>query len=287
MPIRKISLSPREIEQNRRQVEAAGLKLRPEQRDMVNAAREAFTGEAFVTAHPAMKLLKQKAMFLSNMKYKVLINGETGTGKELVARMLHGTRSMETGHIMSKLGTFYPYNCASGAVVESTLFGYVEGSYTDAKKAGSPGLLVQAEYGTVFLDEVGELDLSNQALLLRALETMTVRRVGGFTEERINCRFIFATNRDLKKEIAAGRFREDLYYRIAEVCLEIMPLRERKGDVPIIADYICKKENWPMPNGEIPEWAYDKGNVRGLRNWLLSQVIDQQFTVWLGPGNAV
>jgi len=160
----------------------------------------------------------------------VLVSGESGTGKEVVARALHA-RGKRKG------GPFVAVNCAAvpEALIESELFGHVKGAFTDAR-AARPGLFAQAHGGTVFLDEIGELPLSMQPKLLRALQERAVRPVGGDAEVPFDARVIAATNRDLEALVEERRFREDLFYRIVVLHVELPPLRARGGDVLLLAD---------------------------------------------------
>jgi two-component system response regulator AtoC len=165
----------------------------------------------------------------------VLLTGESGTGKELVARALH-RRSRRSA------GAFVGINCAAmpETLLESELFGHVRGAFTDAKSARK-GLFVEANRGTLFLDEIGELPLMVQPKLLRALETRCVRPVGGTTEVPFDVNLVTATNRDLETAVAEGRFREDLFYRINVVRLDLPPLRARGGDALLLAQHFLER----------------------------------------------
>ena len=165
----------------------------------------------------------------------VLINGESGTGKELVASALHH-KSLRSG------GPFVKVNCAALAetLLESELFGHERGAFTGADRRRE-GRFVQAHGGTLFLDEIGETSPAMQAKLLRVLQEHELQRVGGQETIRVDVRIIVATNRDLEEEVAAGRFREDLYYRLNVVELEVPPLRDRHGDIPLLATYFLRR----------------------------------------------
>jgi DNA-binding NtrC family response regulator len=165
----------------------------------------------------------------------VLVTGESGTGKELVAKALH-----ENSIRADK--PFIKINCAAipKNLMESELFGYEKGAFTGATSA-KPGRFELANQGTLFLDEIGEIPVEMQVKLLRAIQESEFERVGGIKTLKVNVRLITATNRDLEKEVASGAFREDLYYRLNVVPLQIPPLRERRGDIPLLVDHILGK----------------------------------------------
>jgi two-component system response regulator HydG len=199
----------------------------------------------------------------------VLITGESGTGKELVARAVHQESSRCEG-------PFVALNCAAvpAQLLESELFGHVRGAFTDARSARR-GLFLEASGGTLFLDEIAEMPTEMQVKLLRALQERTVRPVGGNEEVPFDARIIAATNRDLDAEVGAGRFREDLYYRINVVGVHVPPLRERPGDIAELAGHFIQRfaERFGKPvTGLGPAvldrlLAYDwPGNVRELEN---------------------
>ncbi len=195
----------------------------------------------------------------------ILILGETGTGKELVARELHNLSGREES-------PYIPINCAelNPELLGSELFGHEKGAFTNAVQARK-GLIAEAGDGTVFLDEIGELDLQAQAKLLRVLEDKKVRRVGANRWEDIQARFIFATNRVLEEECQHGRFRQDLFERIQGFTLELPPLRERKSDIPLLVNHFLEEDfnqkEMNAPSGALDElFRYDwPGNVRELR----------------------
>ncbi len=193
----------------------------------------------------AMRTLVARAQRVARLDAPLLIQGETGTGKELVARACHasGTRCNEP---------FLALNCAAlpESLAESELFGYASGAFTGAQRGGKPGLLELAERGTVFLDEIGEMSPYLQAKLLRFLNDGRFRRVGGEREIQANVRIVSATHRDLKQMVANGTFREDLYYRLNVLNLEVPPLRERGQDILDLADFFleqaCKQIRRPV-----------------------------------------
>src|SRR5579862_1636668 len=167
----------------------------------------------------------------------VLITGESGTGKELVAKALHEGSSR-------KNGPFIKINCAAipKTLMESELFGYEKGAFTGATSS-KPGRFELADGGTLFLDEIGEIPVEMQVKLLRAIQESEFERVGGLKTIKVDVRLITATNRDLEQETARGNFREDLYYRLNVVPLQIPPLRKRIGDIPLLVQHIIKKFN--------------------------------------------
>lgn len=218
----------------------------------------------FITTYPELNRVKDDVKKLSVVDDPVLIVGPTGTGKEILARALHGDRKPERGTIKSN---FVAINCAGlpEHLIESELFGHTKGAFTGATN-DKVGLLQTAWGGTVFLDEVGELPMSAQAKLLRAIQEKEIRRVGDSEVAQINCRFVCATHREIKDAmIPAGLFREDLYYRIACHVLRTKPLSERVGDIePLLTEIIRLdkgKINYPIQN--ISEFAEGLKNVRG------------------------
>ena len=162
----------------------------------------------------------------------VLVTGESGTGKELVARCVHECS-------VRRHGPFVAINCAAlnENLLEAELFGYEPGAFTGARRDGKDGLFALAEGGTLFLDEIGEMEKSLQAKLLRVLQERTFRRVGGIQDIAADVRIIASTNRDLRKEVADGNFREDLFYRLNVMNIEVPPLRDRQRDIPLLSHY--------------------------------------------------
>jgi two-component system, NtrC family, response regulator AtoC len=200
----------------------------------------------------------------------ILLQGETGTGKDLFAKAIHFASERANAPYLA-------INCAAlpAALIESELFGYEKGAFTDAKQK-KEGLFEQAQGGTIFLDEIGEMDLPLQAKLLRVLEEKTFRRVGGLKDIPMDVRIVAASNRDLKKCGESGEFRLDLFYRLSIIQVDIPPLRERGDDVLLLAEYYIEKANekrrGKLLKGLQPEVArifntYGwSGNVRELRN---------------------
>lgn len=228
----------------------------------------------FITANAKQReQLTMAKMAAQNewLKHNVLILGETGTGKELMARVV------STRHVHNDQGILIPapfkaVNAGSitDTLFESLMFGHRKGAYTGADR-DHIGALESAGEGTVFIDEVGDLPMSQQVKLLRAIDNRTILPVGYTDERAIKCRFVFATNKNLPRMIKLGTFRADLYYRMAEFVLRTYPLRERTDDVMPIARTIIAREGWtPLePNEVIPPRCYSRGNVRDLRRCLL------------------
>jgi DNA-binding NtrC family response regulator len=220
---------------------------------------------------PAIVQLNDILASIARVASPVLIEGESGTGKGVMARLIHN-RSARTR------APFVDLNCAglSKELLESELFGHERGAFTNAMNT-KPGLFELAADGTLFLDEMGEMELTVQARLLKALEEKRFRRVGGLRDLRADFRLVAATNRDLQAEVASGRFRGDLYYRLNVVRLRMPPLRERPEDLPILTQELLrplsKELSRPMP--KVTPHAMKKlenygwpGNVRELRNVL-------------------
>ena len=204
----------------------------------------------------------------------VYIHGPTGTGKELLAKIIaaSGAEVMPNATINYH---FHPVNCAGlpTELFESILFGHARGAFTGAVR-DHEGILVSAGTGTVFLDEIAELRPDQQAKLLRALQDRRVRPVGSDHEVKIACRFVFATNKSLYKQIAAGLFREDLFYRIAQATIRTTALADRPLDVPLIARTIIRQRGyleWSEEDADIPPVCYERGNVRQLMNSILQR----------------
>jgi two-component system, NtrC family, response regulator AtoC len=243
-------------------------------REVGRLREEVTAGRRFgeiVAAAPEMVRVMETARKVARHPTTILLEGATGTGKELLARLIHSesTRSQ---------GPFVAVNC--GAIpenlLESEFFGHVRGAFTGADR-DREGLFEAAGGGTLFLDEVGELPESLQVKLLRVLQEGEVRRVGESTPRPVDARIVAATNRDLREEVAAGRFREDLYYRLAVVTLRVPPLRERPDDLPLLVRHFVKRHGQRLgievsgvdPLAMRALAAYDwPGNVRELENVL-------------------
>ncbi|MGB8951698.1 MAG: sigma-54 dependent transcriptional regulator [Candidatus Aminicenantales bacterium] len=207
---------------------------------------------------------------IANCHKSVLILGETGTGKDLMARTIHDRSHRKSAPFVAVNCTHFP-----DELFESELFGYVQGAFTGAAR-NKPGLLESAKSGTVFLDEIGDLPFHLQTKLLRIVEQKEFRRIGETGMRKIQARFIFATNTYLPEEVRRGKFRKDLYFRISVLKFFIPPLRERKEDIPLLVDHFLHRENgkWHT-NKEITFNAIKKlktydfpGNIRELQNIL-------------------
>jgi DNA-binding NtrC family response regulator len=229
-----------------------------------------------ISVSPEMDKVKKLILKIAKSNSTVLIRGESGTGKELIARAIH-KNSPRTDEV------FQAVNCAAinENLLESELFGHEKGSFTGAV-GEKKGLFEVANEGSLFLDEIGELDISLQAKLLRALQERQIRRVGGTREINVDVRVVAATNRDLLKMSQDGRFREDLYYRLNVLSIEIPPLRERRSDIPILIDYFIKKHTRnssskitdlsPDARKLMLDYSYP-GNVRQLESALERAVL--------------
>ncbi len=240
-------------------------RLREELSLLREKVKTSYAFENIIGKSPKMQELFTVIPRIAQSNSNVLITGESGSGKELVATALHNL-----SHRREK--NFVTINCAAfpEGLLESELFGHMKGSFTGAIY-NKQGLFEMADGGSVLLDEIGEMPMNLQAKLLRVIEGGTFRRVGGTNDIKVDIRVISATNKDIKEEIASGRFREDLYYRLNVVPIIIPPLRRRKDDMPLLVDHFLKKTS-NKPKRVTPEamrllmdysW---KGNVRELEN---------------------
>ena len=243
--------------------------LRRENRALREQIQKEDRFESIVAKSPAMLGIFRTITKIADFKTTVLVTGESGTGKELVARAVHA-RSQR------RAAPFVAINC--GAIpenlLESELFGHRKGAFTDAN-TDRRGLFEEAHGGTLFLDEIGELPLNLQVKLLRALQEETIRRLGDTKDVKVDARIITATQRDLGAEVKAGRFREDLYYRINVLAIAIPPLRTRREDVALLIDHFIARNNArlgthvrgvsPQARKQLIEYSWP-GNVRELEN---------------------
>ena len=218
---------------------------------------------------PAIQHVRDLINKVAPTDARVLITGENGTGKEVVARLIHAQSNRSAAALVE-------VNCAAipSELIESELFGHVKGSFTGAIK-DKAGKFEQADGGTLFLDEVGDMSLSAQAKVLRALQENEVTRVGGDKAIKVNVRVLAATNKDLKKEIEAGNFREDLFHRLSVIPIHVPALRDRKEDIPLLVEHFCALicseqciapktfDQSAMEALQNSDWT---GNIRELRN---------------------
>ena len=218
---------------------------------------------------PAIEHVRELINKVAPTDARVLITGENGTGKEVVARLIHAQSNRSAAALVE-------VNCAAipSELIESELFGHVKGSFTGAIK-DKAGKFEQADGGTLFLDEVGDMSLSAQAKVLRALQENEVTRVGGDKAIKVNVRVLAATNKDLKKEIEAGNFREDLFHRLSVIPIHVPALRDRKEDIPLLVEHFCALicseqciapktfDQSAMEALQKRDWT---GNIRELRN---------------------
>ncbi len=213
--------------------QGAGPQTEPAATDAGAPGRDGLLG-----ACPQMQQIRKRIQRLSRVKWvTVLILGETGTGKEVVARAIHNAST-----VLSHEGNFIEVNCTAlpANLLEAELFGYERGAFTDAKTR-KQGLFELAEGGTLFLDEIGDMSLLLQAKLLKAIEEKRFRRLGGTVDVQVNTRIIAGTNADLRRAVAAGQFRQDLFYRLNVVTLELPPLRERGADILLLARHFLRQ----------------------------------------------
>ncbi len=246
-------------------------KLMKEEVTYAPAAGPEEKEERIIGSSPKMQEIYKMIGQVAPSDVTVLLRGESGTGKELIARAIYH-------HSLRSHQPFLPVNCAAipDTLLESELFGHEKGAFTGATSRRI-GKLEQSQGGTVFLDEIGDMSLSTQAKLLRALQEKRFERLGGMETIKVDIRFIVATNKNLEEAISSGKFREDLYYRLNVVSMTIPPLRERKEDIPDLMSYFLKKFNRELKKGivGITPSAMEKiasygwpGNVRQLENVL-------------------
>ena len=239
-----------------------------------------FKGSSIIGETPAVHEIKEMIEKVAPSDARVLITGGNGSGKELVARSLHDFSNR-------KKMPFVEVNCAAipAELIESELFGHEKGAFTSAVK-DKKGKFQLASGGTLFLDEIGDMSLSAQAKVLRALQENVIQRVGSEKEIKVDCRVLAATNKDLRKEIAEGRFREDLFHRLAVIIIHVPSLNDRKEDIPMLANHfikmVCSDQGIPLKKFDNDalkalkkvDWT---GNIRELRN------IIERLVILCGP----
>ncbi len=247
--------------------------LRSENKNLKN---ELLGRDDIIGKSPALANILETVSRVARTDARVFITGENGTGKELIARAIHAQSNRASKELVE-------VNCAAipNELIESELFGHEKGSFTGAMQQRI-GKFEQADKGTLFLDEIGDMSMQAQAKVLRAIEDHKIERVGGNKKIEVDVRIISATNKDLPKEIEENNFREDLFHRLNVIPIIVPPLRERKEDIPVLAEHftreLCKKNNFPE-KGISPEamkilqnqrWT---GNVRELKNFIERLVI--------------
>ena len=242
--------------------------LRREALSLKTTLRATWAPQGFVGTSPAMRAVLDVVQRIAGTDAPVLLGGETGTGKGMVAKMLHGEGARASG-------PFVTVNCAAlpEPLLESELFGHTKGAFTGATQDRA-GLFTEANGGTILLDEIGEMPLPLQAKLLHVLESHTVRPVGASRERPVDVRVVSATHRDLREAVRAGTFREDLLYRLDVVPIRLPPLRERREDVPLLAEHFLAAARARYPNSPVERLSREAlgklldyrwpGNVREL-----------------------
>jgi two-component system response regulator AtoC len=234
----------------------------------------------FIGKHPSIEKIRDLIAMVAETAFSVLIMGETGTGKEVVARLLHNSSTR-------KSNIFVKVNCAALPMnlLESELFGYEKGAFTGADKS-KPGKFEVASQGVIFLDEIGDMPMTLQAKLLQVLQNGEFTRLGGTTDVKVDSWVIAATNHDLEEDMAGGRFREDLFYRLNIIKIEIPPLRERRQDIPLLTKHFIKrymreykiKEQFSLDERlrkvfQVYHWP---GNVRELSSTILRLLVGDE-----------
>ena len=240
-----------------------------EENKLLKKTVKRFKGSSIIGETPEIIQIKEMIEKVAPSDARVLVTGENGTGKELVARSLHdqSTRNAQP---------FIEVNCAAipAELIESELFGHEKGAFTSAVKQ-KKGKFELASGGTLFLDEIGDMSASAQAKVLRALQENVIQRVGGEKDIKVNARVVAATNKDLRKEIEEGNFREDLYHRLAVILIHVPSLNDRRDDIPMLAEHfmtmVCAEHG--IARKSFDDSALDaltktdwSGNIRELRN---------------------
>jgi DNA-binding NtrC family response regulator len=249
-------------------------RLLMENKQLLQARDKDFS--PLVGQSPAMEKVFEKIALVASSDVTVLITGESGTGKDLTARSIHR-------HSQRSKAPFIPVNCPTipEHILESELFGHKKGAFTSAYQ-DKTGLFQEADKGTIFLDEIGDIGLSIQTKLLRVIQEKEIKPLGDNRVLKVDVRIIASTNQDLAKKIADKEFREDLYYRLSVITIELPPLRDRIEDIPLLAEHLvaknCKKLNRPLKtiSGSVMDLLLKhpwKGNVRELENVLVQGIL--------------
>ena len=254
-------------------------------KDRIKKIEQKYSFSNIIARSEAMAYVFDLVGKVAAHKTTVLITGESGTGKELIARAIHSSGSRASGPMVTIDCGAIPEN-----LLESELFGYKKGAFTDAVR-DKPGRFEEADKGTIFLDEIGELPLSLQVKLLRVIQEQEITPLGGIGSKKIDVRVIAATAKELKKEVGAGRFRDDLYYRVNVMSIHLPPLRERRGDIPLLVGYFIdlfnkklKKNIEGLSSRAMPilmEYPWP-GNVRELEN-VMERAILLASDRWITP----
>jgi len=268
------------LNQSSKDVDVAVLRLNHTEKINAMVAKRSgsivkYRFEDIIGQDPGLKKVVDLARRFAHSPENILLIGESGSGKELFAQAIHNENRPH--------GPFIAVNCAAlpRELIESELFGYEGGSFTGADRSGRPGKIELAHGGTLFLDEIGDMPLELQAILLRTIEDKQVMRVGGRRYIKVDFRLIAATNKNLYKMVKENQFREDLYFRLSVLTVNIPPLRARKGDIEILSKYFiekyCRKQGWKVPvispaaQAKINEYEWP-GNVRQLQNAMIYAV---------------
>ncbi len=251
-------------------------KLKKENKDLHNRLDKKYSFQGILGKSPALEQVLEKVKLVAPSRATILLTGETGTGKELVAQSIHQNSDRSRG-------PFVPVHCAAlpSNLLESELFGHEKGAFTGATERRI-GRFESANKGTLFLDEIGEIDSTTQVKLLRFLETKSIERLGSLNTLEIDTRLVCATNKNLLQMTQNGKFREDLYYRLNVVTIELPPLSERGDDIALLLDYFLfhfsKENNFPTPQlntetiGILNSYSWP-GNIRELRNFCENLVV--------------
>ncbi len=265
-----------EVNLLKEQLDEAHLRTNQFYSELTQFRLEKLKENLIITKNNHMSSLLTMVNRIAKTDATVLLLGESGVGKGMFAELIRHLSNRRDDHFIS-------VNCGAipGQLLESEMFGYEAGAFTGANKQGKPGLFELANNGTLFLDEIGELSLDLQVKLLRVLQEQRIRRVGGTTDKLVDVRIIAATNRDLEDQVANGKFREDLFYRLNVVPIKIPPIRERKDDVPLLVNHFLKILNHKYgQNKSFSQGALDllieyswPGNVRELTNLVERLVI--------------